>query len=304
MENLATAIYIKNVFKNEVTKNLMNLKKTQYDKMAKEFFPEIHFYSLKLNRTLLSIMHSLNSKSRSSERKHTPSRESRNHNTIETTNIYIKLDQEDINFFSKQLMERGEFGYIYDALSQVIEGSEQTVEERTETIMGLKRTFGSANKIENTSRFFKIMNHRNEEISSYIMGLKSKDVFILSKDIFEQNKISCEENIQCLVSEKGCIKDGNCFSCPFSIPNFYALKNIVLNFEKQLDYYILKKETFSQGQHVKESNKIYSLMITIMESMEKFGSEAVYSFFKGGEESFVDKVSKIDSIASRKTIGG
>ena len=71
--------------------------------------------------------------------------ELRRHVNIKNTTHYVNFDIEQIESLSKQLFQRGEFGYIHALLSQKVLGNGETgsFEEMTNQIMQINAVFRS-----------------------------------------------------------------------------------------------------------------------------------------------------------------
>lgn len=244
----------------------------------------------------------------------------RYHVDEENTKKYIHLGEEEINLLTRQLFDRGEFGYIIDILVRITSKETKTMLERTNDIVEIKKYFGTVSKIENMSAFLnkyrksqdeivsmfiekvvvtsdklpKMENESEEEYRIRVKDYREKGIYECLKilnNIYMNNLPSNEENIQCLLSEQlpnSCIKKEEgpdaCESCPYSIPNIYSLDVICKNLTKML--YEIQSET-NEGEILKASNIIHIYMEILQGAIKKFGSDFVFSNMDISKDEFI-----------------
>src|SRR5699024_12594522 len=103
--------------KNNVNNKINNYIVTHSNNYFKSFPKEFKLKNRKMNRTLLTIMYTLLKKEKHSGAALKIAQRLRSHKSEESTNMYIKIPDEDINELSINLFNRGIFGYIPKILS-------------------------------------------------------------------------------------------------------------------------------------------------------------------------------------------
>ena len=272
---------------NTPSQNL--LKKYFVDMENKSF----KFKSLKMNATLLSYIYSLTLED-SREKVLIFAQKVRAHKMETSTLHYIKIEKRDIEALSRQLFERGEFGYIYDFLRAKIDGQQNRIvfEERTNKIIEIKEKLRTSYNVEIISGFLNKVTREREEVLSKIENMSLREMEQKLHQIYIGSLPSKELHIQCLVSGE-CPKYGNeanCKSCPYAIPTVYALNLICQNASKNLWRY--HKESIV-GEKIKLSVKIEKDLDLISEAINKYGAQVVYSFMKIPREEYVHQVTEV-----------
>src|SRR5699024_5028404 len=85
----------------------------------------------------------------------------RSHKSEESTNMYIKIPDEDINELSINLFNRGIFGYILKILSEIEYGDTSDLTKETNNILKIKSFIIDIYKIEEIIGFLYILsNHK------------------------------------------------------------------------------------------------------------------------------------------------
>jgi hypothetical protein len=277
-----------------------DIHKNDLKRFFKDFQPDFIFSTLKMNRSLLSIFYSKQINTVHSDKKNI-SQTLRSHKSLETTNIYLKLQEEDMNKLTKNLFSKGSFGYIYDIFSGK---EEKDFNKSAENALLIKETFGDIYKIENFSQFLLSTLKERQKIKDVVLKMNKEDFLGYSRKIYDNTLLGKERNIQCLVSESGCIKKGQnfpCFSCPFSIPNFYSLDLLVKELESNINK--LQANNFArETEKIKISNIVYSHLIVLKEAINEFGKELLDGMFVGGFDGFTEKLSTIKSLSETKTL--
>jgi hypothetical protein len=225
----------------------------------------------------------------------------RGHLEIESTNLYVDIPEEELNFLSKQLFARGSFGFVYDTFLDVLQGIEIDREKRTSQIQYLKNYFGDVYKIEEISGFLNVIQSDRKAILDRIlsMGLEEALEFVYK---IETNQLpSKQDNVQCMVAEGGCIKKGqgvSCFDCAFSIPNYYALSALGASLQDRINGFLdsqkqdLEKPYYEQR---KRARLFYIQLELFAQAIQKFGFD-VYEFITDSREEFIAHLNEIDSL--------
>ncbi|WP_254916531.1 hypothetical protein [Bacillus cereus] len=284
-----------------------NNSKRVFTARQKNGFFESHndnfiFKSKQMNRTLISYVYSVIKKTT----KRNPleiTKLIRGHSNEETTNIYIDIPQEQMDFITKQLFDLGHFGYAYDALSELIlQESIDNREERTQTSLALKEVFGDVHHIEQVARYLNRLSEEQQIVYKVIKGLSLEE----RKDIYESIRLgqqpSKKEYFQCIYPICK-FPNRDCEKCQFAVPNFYALSQLEegfqLNFSKFKELF---NTTTKQGEKTRLSNTLYNYLYLIEAAVKKFGKDVVSSFFENGLEEFKKELRSIPNIKEYVTI--
>ncbi|MCM3031401.1 hypothetical protein [Niallia sp. MER 6] len=265
----------------------------------------IKFESKKMNRSLLVFMYLILSKSGNSSQALEVSKRLRSHYDYETTNIYLTIPDEELDFLVDHLFRRGSFGYIPKLLSKIVLSKEQDndFQKETEQIKAIKSVFNGVQGIEATSGFINHLISEKISVADKILSLNRKEA---SKLLFEINTNiipSRQENIMCLNGKDGCVKpnkddkNGPCHGCPYAIPNFYSIVSLVNRIIETLKEF---KETFEDAEGYeferrKIVNHLYIYLDEFLSAKEEFG-DIVYEFFEGGKKEYNDYLDLIDLV--------
>ncbi len=291
---------------SEVLIDFNNRKRDFTDRQRNAFF-ESHndnfiFKSRQMNRTLISYVYSVIKKTT----KRNPleiTKFIRGHSNEETTNIYIDIPQEQMDFITKQLFDLGHFGYAYDALSELIlQEPIDNREERTQTSLSLKEVFGDVHHIEQVTRYLNRLSEEQQIVYKVIKGLSLEE----RKDIYDSIKLgqqpSKKEYFQCIYQTCK-FPNRDCEKCQFAVPNFYALSQLEEEFQLNFrDFKELFNTTTKQGEKIRLSNIKYNYLYLIESAVKTFGKDEVSSFFKNGLEEFKKELRSIPNIKEYVTI--
>ncbi|MBP1970505.1 hypothetical protein J2Z83_002626 [Virgibacillus natechei] len=245
---------------------------------------KLKFKNRKMNRTLTTLIWSVINSNSNNEFKDglSAAKQSRSHFNESTTNIYIKLSRKQIDELTEQLFSRDQFGYVYKIFSDVIFSSSADKEEETNKILDLKQNFGDVYKLEATAGFVNRISKEKKDVANWML---SKDNEELQRDYYDMltNQLpSKEKNYQCIKRE--CVNPTlNCSDCPFSIPNVYALAELLDKYVSQIEN-IISFDEMSSGEKKRQANQLYVISDTIKYAKEKFGKDIIYDFLPGGRE--------------------
>lgn len=279
--------------------------------MTKKFFKGVNikgfrFSSLKFNRTIMTYLYFIANTS-GDNKALIYAQELRRHVNIKNTTHYVNFDIEKIESLSKQLFQRGEFGYIPALLSQKVLGNGETgsFEEMTNQIIQINAVFGDVQEMNNTARFLNRIRSERQNVIDMISEKSFKECQEDLTNIFTGNLPSkCGSDIQCLFSKQGCQmpnlddedKDNcSCFDCPYHIPSIYALtqlcNNLIDNCKdylglprdvelKDFKKYLLENPNtiphLSKKSKMKLGLKIQRRRVLLAEAIQKYGYEYVY----------------------------
>ncbi|MCM3567561.1 hypothetical protein [Neobacillus mesonae] len=245
----------------------------------KNYSGEFKFESRKMNRTVLTYTSSI-IKSTFNGDPIEIARHLRGHTTSETTNIYIQLPQEHLDFISEQLFDTGYFGFIYNQVNQLLIGGNPTNRiEQTRASNELKELFGDVVKLEDTTTYLKQLSQERDELGKYLQEMPKEELKNRLNLINLGLSPAKEETYQCFFSS--CIAmEIDCSKCPFSIPHFYSLNSISKRIKRTFQSY--QEIAYNQEIPVGEKIRLYNLLIidfkSIMEAKQKFGNEIVEMF--------------------------
>ena len=279
--------------------------------MTKKFFKganikRFKFSSRKFNKSIMTYIYFLANIS-GDNKALVYAQEIRRHLNIKSTTHYVDFDIDKIESLSKQLFQRGEFGYIPALLSQKVLGNGETgsFEEMTNQIIQINAVFGDVQEINNTAGFLNIIRSERQNVIDMISEKSFKECQEDLTNIFTGNLPSkCGSDIQCLFSKQGCQMpnlddedkdDCSCFDCPYHIPSIYALtqlcNNLIDNCKdylglprdvelKDFKKYLLENPNtiphLSKKSKMKLGLKIERRKVLLAEAIQKYGNEYVY----------------------------
>lgn len=335
----ATAVIILHLFKyntnviddlnlgvDEKDKRIMNFYNRDNEPteaILKNFFKEskiegFKFASRKFNKTIMTYIYLL-ANLNGDAKALVYVQEIRRHLKIENSMHYVDFDIKQVELLSRQLFQRGEFGYIPTLMAQKLLGGGKTgtFEEITLQTMRINAIFGDIQKINNTVSFLNKINAERQEVIDMLSEKTFKETQITMTDMFARNLSSkYGSDIQCLFSKEGCQRidlDDNdedecsCFDCPYHIPSIYTLTNLCnslannykdyiglprnIKLKDSKEYFKLhpsEKTTLTKKSRMQIGLKIKRREILLIEAIQKFGPEYVYSCLDIDREDFLE----------------
>lgn len=286
-----------------------NKKKHFSEFLRKNFFglfdeKEFTFSSRKMNRSLLSYIYVLLSKRLKGSAGLKTIQKMRGHLEQETTNFYVDIPEEELNFLTRQLFARGSFGFIYDTFLDVLQGVEVDREKRTTEIQCLEKFFGNIYKVEEISSFLNVIQSDKKTILDRILSMGLEEALEFVNKIETNQLPSKQDNVQCMVAESGCVKRGqgiSCFDCAFSIPNYYALSSLGSSLQDRLNSYLDSEKPESDQPYYEQRKKarlFYIQLDLFAQAIQRFGFDA-YEFISYSREEFIENIDKIDSLKNQ-----
>ncbi|WP_163050996.1 hypothetical protein [Bacillus cereus] len=265
------------------------------------------FSSLKMNRTLMTyLFYEIQQRKGKSNSLFELIQKMRNHLTNVTKEYILNNFEGGIENISKHLFDRGEFGYIYDQLVEVLTHDrecEYTLTERTNLIVSIKEKYDIL-KLESAASFINEVESR--EIASNIDGKKRavineireldpEEAFEYIRRIYLREMPSKTKNMQCFSFPKCCKSSGedSCTSCHYVIPNVYSISTIITDVQNSIERY---KISNTNGQKKKEQRTLEHCLELYYQAIEEFGEEEVWSFIEGGEERLMEQFSLLDNM--------
>ncbi|APB70040.1 hypothetical protein PPYC1_06565 [Paenibacillus polymyxa] len=210
----------------------------------------------------------------------------RNHST-DITKDYILTSEVELGQLTRNLFERGEFGYIYDQLIDVLSSDNQNnssnaLEERTKRIVQIKHKW-SASVTEGFSGFLQAIEDEKQTIITKIKLMDKAEAFEFVRKLYLNEMPSKEKQIQCF-SSPTChkpSKDYKCTSCSFAIPNMYSLTALASDIKDCMKKYREARTSGSKDKYYLSLSRSLDLLI---QALNEFGEELTWTFFEGGEQ--------------------
>src|SRR5699024_8194143 len=270
----------------------------------KDFPEQFKFKNRKMNRTLLTIMYTLLEKENHSGAALSIAQRLRSHESEESTNLYIKIPDSEIDELSINLFNRGIFGYIPKILSDIVYGSTSDLTEETNNILRLKSVFKDIYNIESTAGFLNNVIAQKESIMQLFINKGSKEAFKTLNKLQKNFLPGKDEGFQCIVSEKGCLNtDLNCRNCVYSVPNFYATANIVSSVTNTLKQFENDfHNSYFETEKIKKVNLLFMELDILDDAINKFGEEVVLEFFEGDKQGYIKLLDLLNDIDSEKPL--
>lgn len=263
---------------------------------------EFRFESLKMNRTLISYMYNV-IKKLTNRNPLEITKFIRSHTDEETTNIYIFVPQEHIDFLTQQLFEIGHFGYAYDLLGQLVLGkAPEDRLERTERMLEVKEVFGDVIKIEQISGYLNALTRDKTKVKEILLSYSPVKLNEINTLVKLGQNIAKEEGYQCVFRECA-FEEKICSKCPAAITNLYALSQIGVSAKKKVIEFQTKfSQARTEGEKTRLSNLLYADLYQIQLAVKRYGEETVSTFIEGGIQQLRKEVKSLPSMQSYVTI--
>ncbi|SEG01447.1 hypothetical protein SAMN04487919_104321 [Bacillus sp. ok061] len=280
----------------------MVFKTVHAEKFFNGFNKDFTFKSTQMNRTIISLIYSVIKKT-TNRNPLEITKYIRSHSSEETTNIYIDIPQEQMDFITTQLFDLGNFGYIYDTLSEMLIGNlPKDRLKRTKIALKTKEIFGDVYQIETMASYFKQLAKEQESINKMLYELTIEERTELVNLINLKQLPARKEGFQCIFADCP-FPTRDCTNCQFAIPHFHTLSQLSKDFELFLQYHQKNMpETLEKGEKIHLANILYSYLNLIEQAIKRFGKEAVSNFFEGGIEGLKQVLIKIPSSKQLVTI--
>ncbi|BCG60382.1 hypothetical protein PUR_38070 [Paenibacillus sp. URB8-2] len=259
---------------------------------------QLKFSSLKMNRSLMThLFYSIQMREGKGNSAFELVQKLRNHVT-DITKKYILNDDEKLSEVSKNLFDRGEFGYIFDQLLDVLseDKSSRSLQERTRAIVKLKQRF-LPHQVESISDFLEAMQPEKKTIIMHIHKLTKEEAFEYIRKIYLGEMPSKMEHIQCF-SHPLCHRPSaeyKCHSCPYAIPNIYALTALSNDIRFRIEKY---KTVTKPGSRNREFVLLQRSLDLLFQALDEFDESYVWSFIPGGEEFIENQLSMIEEVSN------
>lgn len=247
----------------------------------------------KMNRTVLSYIYSATSEKMGRDAIEMVQK-MRGHSSAETTNIYIKLSQQDINFISDNLFEKGNFGFVYSGLESILSGKTEEF-EYTFDLIALNSL---PSILENSLR-------ERKKVYEKLKNLEINELQEKKAQLDMGASPSKQLEFQCLIGEENCHYDRDCKMCPYSIMNRLTLSHFLKDLNTKLRSF---KDDFDNaktiGQKTKISNQLYIVLSMLKEMIAFYGRNVVDMYLEGGLDTLNDELKRLPSFKSHLSIMG
>lgn len=251
------------------------------DSFFKSFTKKVSFDTLKMNRTLFSFTLTI-SRAENGPHELEIYKQFRGHKNIETTNIYLLFNQEEINFLTAQLFSRHDhFGFIADTFTDILFGETTSLNEKTKQNNQLIDSFGDVFKLEAVANFLLTATNDEELLKEIILEMDSQDVQEKYEEILFMQLPSKQKDVQCLIGEKNCPYPGkNCLGgCHYSIPHFYALSELSRQLWNDFEFILNRFSTLKYtGDKERFLINFAGRLKLLKNAVRKYG-DVVFEFF-------------------------
>lgn len=287
---------LSSVVEKETIINFHNKSRYPSQFIEREFFKdfkikEFKFKSRKMNATFLSIIDNVMRNYEGIDGV-SIAKYARGHFSIETTNRYIQLSEEELNKLSELLFENGNFGYIYKLIESYYFNNEFSNNEQLD-MKFFENTFGHLIKVETNLRKIVFLENRMQMSKKYINTLSDEEINRKFKQLsYGLNHIK-DVNYQCLF-EKCLNHKYDCEICPFAIPNWYVLINIKDRIIENTRLYLhAQKKRSKVGTLKKLYNNLIQDVTKLIEASERLGREIMEYLLECPLDEFLNELSKL-----------
>lgn len=311
-EALANAIVLcelKCQIERPLSNNLIKLSDNNQllDSMHNQFFKNFEienfsFKSLAANRSYITFVNMV-LKKKTNRNPMEISKLIRGHSSQDTTNIYIQISDEHLNRISREIFNKGYFGYTYEfLLKSIVDFGTSEKSLNINEIDFVKTVFGDIYRIENFANYINHLERNSLSLYEYMEKLS----------LSERNELLCLISLEQLPAKKKfwqCIL-GNCLylnrecdACPFAIPNIYSLIKVVENLEKYLTQYenMLINNTLL-GERKRITNLIFRNLNILGAAKRNFGENIIEAFLGYDYSLFKKRISNLEDFYNYLTI--
>lgn len=274
---------------NSPTKTMLGLFFSKDEK-----FTDFKFGSLKMNRSIMEhLYYSIQKRTGKGNSAFELVQKMRNHSS-EVTKEYIRFTKEG-GKISKSLFDRGEFGYIYDQLIDVLTEDnppQLSLDERTETIKRLSQTMGVI-EVEASIGFLDQMESEKSSIIHQIKKLDESQAFEYVRKLYLRQMPSKIKDVQCFSFPK-CHRpscEHSCFTCPLAIPNTYSMHTLFSDITRR---FTKLKNAETDGVQKREKRALLKDLDLLSQAISEFGEQYVWSFFEGGAIGFEQELQLLE----------
>lgn len=263
-------------------KRIIHERYQVYKMYFKSFIPSFHFSNRKMNRTLITLIWTVQKSLKVAQ-------VSRGHFTEESTMCYIKLDDQQIHELVSRLFDRESFGYIGQLLTKKLFNYDEIDKNKeTKLMQTIYQKFGDIHKIEVTTGLLNLISEQQQDVIKFVNGLSIEETKMIIAKSMTNTLYSRKKYYQCVFSTCKYEKSEtvpDCINCPFSIINVYSLSNLMDLYLKQIQLIIDKFDSAKIGEKHKLANHFFLLWRQIQSARDRFG-DVVYEFVEDGKQRF------------------
>jgi hypothetical protein len=260
-------------FMNE--RNDMN--KGANDYFFNNFDDGFKFGSLKMNRTFIGLMTDV-IKKKTNRNPLEITKFIRNHSDMDTTNTYINIPQEHLDFITRQLFDTGYFGYTYDLFSTLLNNNKLEHIQKNEQNTLIKNIFGDIYKIENLASYLNLIEKGQHDVSAYLNELSIEELQE-KLNLLNLGQLPAKEAYyQCIFGS--CIfLERECNKCPFAVPHLYVLTTLGERMVKRVyEYQEIINNCDFPGEKTWIANLLIKDLLLLKEAKQKFGEDILSVF--------------------------
>lgn len=305
--SVATAIIILTLFKEQdllFENNYLMQFETDFNyayvKSFKKFFlqynkPDFVFVPKKTTTTLLTFISAIQTDD-CSEYTLALAQNIRAHKKLNSLLNYIKLNPVVLDTLTKNLFNRGEFGYIYATIANKLNLPINTLKDPSgvDKVILLKDIAKSPWDYEILAGEMNSFEKKSQDVLAQINKKTFNEIQECFASIVMRKNPSKEKGIECFVGFDNCMyKGGSCIKCEFSIFTLVSLNSIA----KKIVSLLLKYEACSIiGEKIKLSHDIFYYKKCIIEAINTYGIELVYSYMQISREDFLFLMAQVKDV--------
>lgn len=250
------------------------------------FEDDFQFRSNKINSTLLTFISAIQNDD-CSEKSLKLAQNIRAHKNLNSLLNYIKVNSDTLDTLTRNLFNRGEFGYIYSSIANSLNIPINTLKspENIDQVSLFKELISSPWEFEVFSGIMNSYEKDAKEILNKINIMTFDEIQQKFTDIVLKKYPSKANHIQCFIGYDNCTSLSNdCVKCKNAIPTLLSLNTI----SKKLLLLLLKyNSTTIIGEKVKLSNSIFYYKQRMIEAISMYGKDLVYSYISISREDFL-----------------
>ncbi|MCI3921356.1 helix-turn-helix domain-containing protein [Paenibacillus sp. TRM 82003] len=230
------------------------------------------FDSIKMNRSFISYMHhSLENSSEHPALAYALVKRWRGHKGEDTTGHYILMTNKDgtLNQACKTLFSRGQFGWVYEAFSDLLCLEERVSRDEQTKIIRELREQNTLGEIEFASELVLAQVLRRNHVINRLVTMDKDHLSQLMRKIFAGESKARFECGSCWLGKDQCPTPlAHCLECEEYIPEVETLMYLGEEFIKSIDVII---STEYEAEIIKQIQRISKLFVILYEAEKAFG---------------------------------
>ncbi|BBF42419.1 hypothetical protein lbkm_1101 [Lachnospiraceae bacterium KM106-2] len=230
----------------------------------------------------------------------------RSHVSSESTAHYIKKTQNTFDRLTNMLCARGEFGYVYEYLINIIHKKDlpKSMEETTTKIRKIRRFIPDISDVNNIFSFMNFTKEEKNRLSEYINSLSMSELQSrIAKLYLKRSPSKMSINVLCL--KKTCDESYSsdncaCAHCIFHIPSLYALVTICRSIKYDLKEYmnIITTRQENEVLRIKSLRKVIKKSRDILLANKIYEREILEEIFNLSGIYFDDFIAMVQEFTS------